>query len=64
MTTTVDAVSWGVRAVGDMDWLPGKNDVMKTVWALAGLNRDTGAALVLAAALSAIAVGAMPLVRR
>jgi uncharacterized protein (TIGR03382 family) len=64
VTMSVDALSWGVRAVDDTAWLPGKNDVVKTVWAIAGLNRDTGAALVLAAALGAVAVGVVATVRR
>ena len=64
VTMSIDALSWGVRAVDDTAWLPGKNDVVKTVWALAGLNRDAGAALVLAAALAAVAVGVTATVRR
>jgi len=53
---TIQAVSWGVRNELDTAYLPGKNDVMSTIWMVAGLHRDLGAALVLAAALAAYTV--------
>jgi hypothetical protein len=56
VTMTVQALSWGVRSELSQAYLPGKNDVMATIWSVAGLNRDAGAALVLAAALAAYAV--------
>jgi hypothetical protein len=57
-TMTVQALSWGVRSEHDTAYLPGKNDVMATVWSVGGLNRDVAALLVLACALGAVAVGA------
>ncbi|MES1248359.1 MAG: hypothetical protein ABUS54_11890, partial [Actinomycetota bacterium] len=56
VTMTVQALSWGVRSELDHAYVPGKNEVMSTIWSLAGLNRDTGAILVLLAALAAYAV--------
>jgi hypothetical protein len=56
VTMSVQALSWGVRNERDVAYVPGKNDVMATIWSVAGLNRDLGAALVLAAALAAFAV--------
>ena len=53
---SVQALSWGVRDERSVAYLPGRNDVMATIWSVAGLNRDLGAALVLAAALGALAV--------
>ena len=58
VTMTVQALSWGVRSEHDTAYLPGKNDVMATIWSIAGLNRDTAALLVLLCALAAVAVGA------
>jgi hypothetical protein len=55
-TMTIQALSWGVRSELDTAYLPGKNDVMATIWMVAGLHRDLGAALVLAAAVAAYAV--------
>jgi hypothetical protein len=55
-TMTIQALSWGVRSELDTAYLPGKNDVMATIWMVAGLHRDLGAALVPAAALAAYAV--------
>jgi hypothetical protein len=56
VTMAVQALSWGVRSELNHAYLPGKNDVMATIWMVAGLNRDLGAALVLAAALAAFGV--------
>lgn len=56
---SVQALSWGVRSELDHAYLPGKNDVMATIWSLAGLNRDIGAILVLAAALLAYSVAVL-----
>lgn len=56
VTMTVQALSWGVRSELSKAYVPGKNDVMSTIWSLAGLNRDTGAVLVLVAALAAYGV--------
>jgi hypothetical protein len=56
VTMTVQALSWGVRSELDRAYLPGKTDVMATVWSLAGTSRNAGAALVLVAALAAYAV--------
>lgn len=55
VTMTVQALSWGVRSEFDHAYLPGKTDVMATVWSVAGVDRNTGAVLVLAAALAAYA---------
>jgi hypothetical protein len=55
-TMTIQGLSWGVRNELDTAYLPGKNDVMATIWMVAGLNRDLGAVLVLAAALAAFGV--------
>jgi hypothetical protein len=57
-TMTVQALSWGVRSEHDTAYLPGKNDVMATIWSVGGLNRDVAAVLVLVCALAAVAVGA------
>jgi hypothetical protein len=56
VTMTVQALSWGVRRTLDTAYLPGKNDVMATVWSLAGAQRDLGAVLVLACALASLGV--------
>jgi hypothetical protein len=56
VTMTVQGLSWGVRRTLDTAYLPGKNDVMATVWLLLGAHRDLGAALVLACALAAFGV--------
>jgi hypothetical protein len=56
VTMTVQALSWGVRRTLDTAYLPGKNDVMATVWFLLGAHRDLGAALVLACALASFGV--------
>ena len=61
---TVDALSWGVRREEDRAFVPGKNDVMSTVWSVLGLHRDLGAVLVLAAALAAVTVGTVAWARR
>lgn len=58
VTMTVQALSWGVRSEHDAAYLPGKNDVMATIWSVGGLNRDVAAVLVLVCALAAVAVGA------
>jgi hypothetical protein len=58
VTMTVQALSWGVRSEHDTAYLPGKNDVMATIWSVGGLNRDVAAVLVLVCALAAVAVGA------
>ena len=63
-TLTVQALSWGVRGDHATAYLPGKNDVMATVWLLLGLNRDLGAAIVLVCALAAFGVGAAVALRR
>ena len=59
VTMTVQALSWGVRRTLDMAYLPGKNDVMATVWSLGGVQRDLGAALVLACALASLGVAVL-----
>jgi hypothetical protein len=56
VTMTVQALSWGVRRTLDMAYVPGKNDVMATVWFLLGAHRDLGAAVVLACALASFCV--------
>jgi hypothetical protein len=58
VTMTVQALSWGVRSEHDTAYLPGKNDVMASIWSIGGLNRDVAAVLVLACAVAAVAVGA------
>jgi hypothetical protein len=58
VTMTVQALSWGVRSEHDTAYLPGKNDVVASIWSIGGLNRDVAAALVLVCALAAVAVGA------
>jgi hypothetical protein len=64
MLTTVDAVTWGVRPPFDNSWLPGRNEIAKTVWVWLGPDRNLGAALVLACALAAVGTGAVAAVRR
>jgi hypothetical protein len=59
VTMTVQALSWGVRRTLDTAYLPGKNDVMATVWSLGGVQRDLGAALVLACALASLGVAVL-----
>jgi hypothetical protein len=39
-----------------MAYVPGKNDVMATVWFLLGAHRDLGAAVVLACGLASFCV--------
>jgi hypothetical protein len=63
-TMAVQGLSWGVRLDTDTAWLPGKNDVMATTWMLLGLNRDTGAVILLLCALAAFGVGAFAVLRR
>ena len=58
VTMSVQALSWGVRSEHDTAYVPAKTDVMATIWSVAGLNRNLGAALVLAAALAAVATAA------
>jgi MFS family permease len=58
VTMTVQALSWGVRSEHDTAYVPGKNDVMATIWSLGGLNRDTAAVIVLLCALAAVVMGA------
>jgi hypothetical protein len=62
--TTVDALSWGVRPPDDTSWFPTRNEISKTIWAWAGLDRNVSALLVLACALAAVGVGAVARVRR
>jgi Glycosyltransferase family 87 len=62
--TTVDALSWGVRPPDDTSWFPTRNEISKTIWAWAGLDRNVSALLVLACALAAVSVGAVAVVRR
>ena len=62
--TTVDALSWGVRPPDDTSWFPTRNEISKTIWAWAGLDRNVSALLVLACALAAVGVGALARVRR
>jgi hypothetical protein len=57
-TMSVQALSWGVRSEHAAAYLPKKTDVMATIWSVAGLNRNAGAALVLVCALAAVAYGA------
>jgi hypothetical protein len=56
--TSVQAMTWSVRGEHDTAYVPGKTDVMASVWSLAGLNRNVGAALVLLCALGALTVAA------
>jgi hypothetical protein len=63
-TTTVQAVSWGVRSIFDTAYVPAKTDVSATIWSLAGLNRNLGAAFVLVAALLALGVAVTQLLVR
>ena len=56
VTMSVQALSWGVRRTLDTAYLPGKNDVMATVWSLGGVQRDLGAVFVLACALASLGV--------
>jgi hypothetical protein len=58
LTMSVQALSWGVRSEFDTAYLPAKTDVMATVWSLAGLNRNLGAAFVAICALAAVGVAA------
>ena len=62
--TTVDALSWGVRPPDDTSWFPTRNEISKTIWAWAGLDRNVGALVVLACALAAVSLGAVAVVRR
>jgi hypothetical protein len=64
VTMSVQALSWGVRSELDTSYLPSKNDVIATIWSVAGLQRDAAAALVLAAALAAFALAAREALRR
>lgn len=57
VTMSVQALSWGVRSEFDRTYVPAKDEVMATIWSVAGVDRNTGAALVLAAALAAYAAG-------
>jgi len=63
--TTIDALTWGLRLEGDR-WYPGSgfSDLAKTVWVWAGLNRIQGGGLVGIAALAAVGVGALCVLRR
>ncbi len=62
--TTVDAVTWGVRRSLDTSYVPGRNDISRTAWVWLGIDRNVGAALVLACALAAVGVGAVAAGRR
>jgi hypothetical protein len=62
--TTVDAMSWGVRPSLDTSWFPNRNEITKTIWAWAGLDRNVSALLVLLCALAAVSVGALAAARR
>ena len=61
---TADAVTWSVRPPDDRSWLPTRSEIAKTVWTWLGLNRDAGAAVVLAAAAGAVAVGVLAVRKR
>ncbi len=61
---TADAATWGVRPFDDSAWVPGRNELAKTVWSWAGLNRIVGAGIVLVCALAAVAVGGISAARR
>jgi hypothetical protein len=63
--TSVDSLTWGLRKENDA-WYPGSgfSDLAKTVWVWAGLDRIQGGGLVGLAALAAIGVGALGVLRR
>jgi phage shock protein PspC (stress-responsive transcriptional regulator) len=61
--TTADAVTWGVRPFDDPAWIPGRDELSKTVWAWAGVNRIAGAGILLVCALAAVAIGGAQAVR-
>jgi hypothetical protein len=56
VTMSVQALSWGVRSEHSTAYVPGRNDVMATIWSVAGLNRNVAALLVLACGLGAVGV--------
>ena len=62
--TTADAVTWGVRPFDDRSWIPGRDELAKTVWAWAGVNRIVGAGILLLCALAAVATGGVESIRR
>jgi hypothetical protein len=59
VVTTIDSMTWSIRAPEDTDWLPSRAEIAKTVWTWLGLDRNAGAAIVLACALGAVALGAV-----
>jgi hypothetical protein len=61
---SVDAVTWGVRRFDDTSWLPGRDEIAKSVWTWIVPNRNVGAALVLACSLAAVGTGAAAWRRR
>ena len=64
LLTTVNALSWGVRAPDDASWFPNRNEIAKTIWAGIVPDRNVGALVVLACALAAVSVGTVAVVRR
>jgi hypothetical protein len=62
--TSVDALTWGVRPVGDTSWLPDRSEISKTIWAWVVPDRNVGALAVLLCALAAVSVGAVAVARR
>jgi hypothetical protein len=63
--TTIDSLTWGIRHEDDA-WYPGHgfSDLARTIWTWVGLDRIQGGGLVGVAALAAVAVGAVQLLRR
>jgi hypothetical protein len=63
--TSVDSLTWGLRKENDA-WYPGSgfSDLAKTIWVWAGLDRIQGGGLVGLAALAAVGVGAVGVLRR
>ena len=55
--TTAGAVTWGVRPFDDTAWIPGRDQLAKTVWAWLGVNRIVGAGILLSCALATVGLG-------
>jgi hypothetical protein len=62
--TTMQSLTWGLRREGDT-WYPGRgfSDLARSVWTWFGLDRIQGGGLVGIAALAAVGVGALQLLR-
>jgi phage shock protein PspC (stress-responsive transcriptional regulator) len=64
VATTANSVTWGVRPPEDTAWLPTRDELAKTIWTWLGIGRVAGIAIVLACALGAVAVAALPILGR